>query len=136
MTFAFPIQFLIASLLTAFMVACVNQEDAGQSETPNGEIQRTGQAKGNWRLIVTRSDGRTEVHDSLDRPIICGSREQPKILFFCGSSNVEGQPLPIAWDFLQVNVDAGDTYVIEGPPTAVPIDYGGTPTPTVIGRTP
>jgi len=136
MTFAFAIQFLIASLLIAFMAACDEEEDAGQSATTNGETQRADQETGNWRLLVTRSDGRTEIHASLDRPIICGSQGQPKILFFCGTSNVQGQPLPIAWDFLQVNIDAGDTYAIEGPPTPEPIDDGGTPTPTVMGRTP
>ena len=136
---------LLASLaLVALSVsACRDSEDGAPSPIdtdPESFVSptRTGDPsplanETPWRLIVTRADGRVEVHDSLDQPSVCDSREQPRILFFCGSSMVERQPLPVAWDFLQVNVDAGDTYVIEGSPTPVPIDDGRTPTYTPVG---
>jgi hypothetical protein len=84
-----------------------------------------------WRLIITLADGTTETHFSADKPIICGSQEEPKVIFFCGTGEVDGNP--IAWDFLPVNIGAGDTYVIEPPggPTATP--GWDAPTPTVIG---
>jgi hypothetical protein len=70
---------------------------------------------------------------SLDEPIICGSEDEPRILYFCGTSAVEGQSLPVAWDFRPVNIGAGDSYRIEGPPTPTGSE-ARSPTPTVIGQ--
>jgi hypothetical protein len=118
----------------AFAVACdsdgpavpLNSETGQREEGPPSQT-----ASAPWRLVITHADGRTEVVESVDEPIICSSQEEPRVLFFCGTSAVEGQPLPVAWDFLPVNLDAGDTYRLEGPATPQPEPEG--PTPTVSG---
>jgi hypothetical protein len=85
-----------------------------------------------WRVIITRADGTTEIHPSLDPPIICDQQEEPRMVFLCGTRYVEGQSLPIAWDFLPVYIGAGDTYTVETPAWLTPEPTPTTPTPTVI----
>jgi hypothetical protein len=85
-----------------------------------------------WKLIIERADGSTQIIESVTSPIVCDQRDEPRIISLCADAMVNGQR--IAVDFIQVNLDAGESYSIEGPPTPLPIE-DGTPTPTVIGPT-
>ena len=85
----------------------------------------------NWRLIVQRADGRTETVLSAEYPDICDSKDDPKVLFFCG--RMVGETPGGFWDFLPVYIDAGDTYVIETPAWLTPEPTLTYPTPTVVG---
>ncbi|MEO7666698.1 MAG: hypothetical protein ABIU97_06655 [Dehalococcoidia bacterium] len=131
MNIAYFAQPLCAAFLTALLIGC--SDDVNEApEVPDSNDVGHSDKRGEWRLVITRVDGRIEVVDSLDQPIVCGSQEDPKIVFFCGTGFVEGQSMPVAWDFLPVNLDAGETYTIEGP--ATPRRAEDSVTPTVIPR--
>ena len=134
MTLVSAAQILVFSFLIGLLTACDYGENDEQLGTAGGgATQLSDDRNHTWRLIVTRAAGQIEVVNSLDQPVICDTQDDPKIVYFCGTRMVEGQPLPVAWDFLPVNLDAGEMYSIEGPPTQPTQADKGTPTATVIG---
>jgi hypothetical protein len=110
-------------------VACGSEVDNGEQPPASRESVALPTA-GYWRLTITRADGQTETVPSADPPQICGTRESPKVLLFCG--RMAGETPGPFWDFLPVYVDAGDTYTIETPASVTQDPTPTTPTPTVV----
>jgi len=119
--------------MSAILVgAAVGLSSCGGSASPRQpSTESTDALDTPWRLVVVWGDGTTEVIESVSEPIICSTQENPKILYFCLEPIVNGRR--IFADFLPVNLDAGDTYAVEGPPRPSEIDVDGTPTYTPTG---
>lgn len=119
----------VAGVLMVATLGCTNASLDGDSR--DGSIAPASDESGYWRLVITRADGTVETAPSADPPILCGREEEPEVLLFCGTGvgTQNNAPGP-AWDFLPVNIGAGDTYKIEPPAGLTPEPT--TPTPTVV----
>jgi len=119
--------------LVLLALACADGPGNGLPADSDSGSPASDQQSEHWRLVITRRDSTIETVLSSEQPIICGSQEEPKVLFFCGRGieDVDGRPPPF-WDFLPVNTGAGDTYTIEPPERLTPGPTPTTPTPTVI----
>jgi hypothetical protein len=127
--------YLVLLVSATVLTAACGGDDGAQSavDAPSASAVQPSAGQHPWRVVITRSDGRTQIAESVDRPVVCGAQEEPKVIFLCGTSWVEGQPLPIAWDFLPVLLEEGETYAIEGPETPAP-ESEQSPTPTSVPR--
>jgi len=120
----------IGASLFVLTLACADAGDELSSGSSAAALT-AGERAEHWRLIITRADGTVQTVLSADQPIICGSHEEPQVLLFCGRGigTPGGIPAP-AWDFLPVNVGAGDSYVVEPPADVTPLPTPRTPTRT------
>ena len=123
----------IGIALVAFACACTDRSEEPSPTASRSDSGAPNEPSEHWRLVIERADGRVETVLSSEQPIVCGSQEGPSILFFCGTAVGEGDIPPFAWDFLPVNIEAGDSYTIEEPALFTPESTPTTPTPTVIG---
>jgi hypothetical protein len=121
--------FVIAGVLAVFSLACGSELD--ETEQPAASSESVALTTSEyWRLIITRAGGQKEIVPSAYPPQICGTRQNPRVLLFCG--RIPGETPGPFWDFLPVHVDAGDTYTIETPASLTPGPTPTTATPTVV----